>query len=164
VSFFLTRYQEDVQYMQKAIALRPQRYDYWGNLADAYRMIPSAADEATKAYRQAISLAGEQLKVNPSDTDVLSLLALYHSRTGNATRARKYLVAALNASPNDVDILRIACLVHLDAGERAESLKWLAKAVHAGYPRGQLLANPELASLRSDQEFVRLVQEAVSYN
>jgi len=163
VSFFLERFDEDVQYTQKAIALRPQKYDYWGNLADAYRMIPGDADKAHLAYKQAISLVEKQLKVNPSDTDVLSSLALYHSRVGDAGEAQQFLVRALQASPNDVDILRIACLVHLEADEKQESLKWLEKSVHAGYPREQLIANPELASLRSEPEFGRLIKEAVSF-
>jgi len=152
-----------VEYTQKAIALRPQKYDYWGNLADAYRMVRGEADKARMAYNQAISLAKKQLEVNPSDTDVLSSLALWHSRIGDLAGARKYLDAALQTSPNDVDSLRIACLVHLEAGEHQESLKWLEKSVRAGYPREQLLANPELASLRSKPEFDRLVNESVSY-
>jgi serine/threonine protein kinase/tetratricopeptide (TPR) repeat protein len=163
VSFFLGHFEEDVQYIQKAIALRPQKYDYWGNLADAYRMIPSDSNKAGITYKQAIFLAEKQLAINPNDAEVLSSLALYHSRIGDAARARKYLDAALKTSPNDVDILRIACLVHLEAGEQKESLRWLEKAVHAGYPREQLTTNPELASLRSQPEFARLVAEAVSF-
>jgi tetratricopeptide (TPR) repeat protein/TolB-like protein len=163
VSFYLGRFMEDVQYTKKAIVIRPQKYDYWGNLADAYRMIPGAADKATMAYEQAISLAQKLLAVNPSDSDVLSSLALYYSRMGDATNARRYLVQALQVSPHDVDILRIACLVHLDDGEHQESLHWLEKAVRAGYPREQLVANPELSGLRSDPEFNRLIAESVSF-
>lgn len=70
---------------------------------------------------------------------------------------------ALQINPNDVDILRIACLVHLEARESQESLKWLEKAVQAGYPREQLISNPELAALRSEPEFDRLVKQAVSF-
>jgi tetratricopeptide (TPR) repeat protein len=163
VSFFLGRFEEDVRYTQKAIALRPEKYDYWGNLADAYRMIPSEAGQASMPYKQAISLGERQLKINPSDTDVLSSLALWHSRIGDTVGARMYLGAALQASPNEGDILRIESLVHLEAGEPKESLIWLEKAVHAGYPREQLMANPELASLRSHPDFARLVGEAVSF-
>jgi serine/threonine protein kinase/tetratricopeptide (TPR) repeat protein len=163
VSFFLGRFKEDVEYTKKAIALRPQKYDYWGNLADAYRMIPGQTDEARNAYRQAISLAEKLLVVNPSDSDVLSSLAQYRSRVGDVEGARQYLARALQASPNDVDVLRIACLVHLEAREPKESLKWLEKAVKAGYPREQLISNPELVSLRSESEFGRLVAEAVSF-
>jgi eukaryotic-like serine/threonine-protein kinase len=162
-SFFLERFEDDAQYTQKAIALRPEKYDYWGNLGDAYRMIPGTAEKAKAAYKQAISLADKQLNVNPSDTDVLSSLALYHARLGDAIEARQYLTRALQGSPNDMDILRIACLVHLEAGQRQESLKWLEKSVRAGYSREQLLANPELASLRYQPDFDRIVQEAVSF-
>jgi eukaryotic-like serine/threonine-protein kinase len=163
VSFFLGRFEEDVQYTQKAIALRPQKYDYWGNLADAYRMIPGNADKAGDAYKQAISLGEKLLLVNPSDSDVLGSLAHYHSRIGDRSRSQAYLSAALQASPNDADILLTACVLHLEGGEQQESLNWLEKAVHAGYPREQLVANPDLASLRSQPEFTRLVGEAVSF-
>jgi serine/threonine protein kinase/tetratricopeptide (TPR) repeat protein len=163
VSFFLGHFEEDAQHTQKAIALRPQKYEYWGNLADAYRMIPGESSKASVTYKQAISLAEERLKINPNNTLALSSLAHYYSRTGDANRARDYLARALQARPNDVDILLIACLVHLDTGEQRESLKWLEKSVHSGYSREQLEANPELASLRSEPEFARLAEEAVSF-
>jgi eukaryotic-like serine/threonine-protein kinase len=163
VSFFLGRFEEDAQYTQKAIALQPQKYEYWGNLADAYRMIPDELNKASMTYKQAISLAEKQLIINPADTLALSSLAHYESRTGDANRARVHLNAALRYRPNDVDILLIACLIRLDSGDKHEALDWLNKAVHAGYPREQLIANPDLASLRSEAEFARLVTEAVSF-
>jgi eukaryotic-like serine/threonine-protein kinase len=163
VNFFLGRFSEDVEYMKKAIALGHQKYDYWGNLADAYRMIPGEANRASTSYKEAISLAEKLLAVNPSDSDVLSSLAHYHSRIGDRAQARAYLDAAIRNSPKDVDILLTACLVHLDAGEKTESLKWLEKAVQAGYPREQLVSNPELVSLRSEPEFIRLEGKAVSF-
>jgi len=163
MSFFLGRFEEDVRYTEKAIDVHPQKYEYWGNLGDAYRMIPGKANEARMAYTQAISLAEKELTVNPSDSDALSGLALWYSRTGEAAKGRKYLEAALQASPDDVDVLRIACLVQLEAGQQEESLKWLGKSVRAGYSREQLTTNPELASLRSQPEFTRLVGQAVSF-
>ena len=163
VNFFLGRFDEDIQYTKKAIDLKRRKYDYWGNLGDAYRMIPSEASEARVAYKQAISLAEEELTVNPKDSDALSLLALWYSRMGEAAQARKYLDAALQTNPNNVDVLRIASLVHLEAGEKQEALKWLEKSVHAGYSREQLMANPELAGLRSQSEFARIAAEAVSF-
>jgi len=163
VDFFLERFEEDVKYTKKAIELRPKKYQYWGNLADAFRMIPGKAAEANAAYKEAVLLAEEQLKVNPKDLEVLSSLALNYSRLGDGGQARKYLDLILRASPKNVDVLRIACLVHLEAGEKKESLSWLEKAVHAGYSREQLTANPELASLRSQPDFVRLIQKAISF-
>jgi serine/threonine protein kinase/tetratricopeptide (TPR) repeat protein len=163
VSFFLGRFEEDATYCQKAIELSREKYVYWGNLGDAYRMIPRDSSKSAAAYQEAIRLAEIQLKLNPSDSSVLSSLAIYYARTNDATRAEKYLDRALKASPRDVDVLRIACLVHLEAGERQEALLWLQKAVGAGYAKAQLLANPELASLRSDPQFDRLANQAKSY-
>ena len=163
VSFFLGFYDEDAKYNQGAVGLRPTKYDYWGNLADAYHMMPGHASDAAADYQQAIHLAEDQLKINPNDSDLLSSLAHYYSRTNDPAHARKYLEKALNADPQNVDVLLIACLVHLDAGERREALQSLQKAVSAGYPREQLLANPELKSLHSDPEFERLAKEAKSY-
>ena len=162
-SFYLGHFDEDVAYCKKALDLMPQKYDYWGNLADGYRMIPGQSSNAAAAYKQAIHFAEMQLKINPSDAYVLSLLATYYARTNDPSRAREYLDKALKEKPEDVDVLRIACLVYLEAGNRQEAMRWLQKAVAAGYPREQLLANPELASLHSDPQFDRLAKEAKSY-
>ena len=159
-AFYLGRYEEDARYCEKAIHLEPQKYVYRGNLADAYRMIPAEAAKAADTYRKAIALAERELQVNPHASDVLSDLALYYARVGDLPRAREYLTRALVISPGDVSTLHIACLVHLEAGERQEALKWLAKAVEAGYQKKELVADPELASLRSDPRFVQLVNEA----
>jgi eukaryotic-like serine/threonine-protein kinase len=163
VSFFLGRFEEDARLLEKAVELRPQKYDYWGNLADAYRMIPAESSKATKTYWQAIRLAKEQLEVNPKDSEALSYLALYYARVGEPAQGRTYLAKALEVSPDDWDILRIACLVHLEAGDRQEALKWLGQSVRAGYPRGMLVDDAELAGLRSDPEFARLSNEAKTY-
>jgi serine/threonine protein kinase/tetratricopeptide (TPR) repeat protein len=162
VSFFLGHFEEDVQYTQKAIALRPEKYDYWGNLGDAYHMISYGADKATVAYKKAILLAEQQLKINSDDPDVLSSLAHYYSRAGFGAESRRYLTKALQISPNDLDILLIACVIDLEGGAREQALKMLEKAVHAGYPRAQLVSNPELASLRSEPKFNQLIGEAIS--
>jgi Flp pilus assembly protein TadD len=127
-------------------------------------MIPSQSGKAAEAYVQAIRLAEAKLKINPNDSDVLSALAQYYSRTNDRENARRYLNRALKAGPQNVDVLRVACLIDLEAGNRRDALAWLRKAVTAGYPREQLLANPELRSLHSDPEFNRLAKEAISYH
>jgi serine/threonine protein kinase/tetratricopeptide (TPR) repeat protein len=163
VSFFLGHFQEAATYCLKAIELNPERYEYWGNLADAYRMIPAESRKAAEKYRQAIHLAEIQLRINPADTDVLSSLALYYSRINDPMRARKYLEASLKGKPEDVDLLLNACLVHLEEGDTKDALIWLQRAVKAGYPKEQLVANPELASLHSHPQFDHLAEQAKSY-
>ncbi len=163
VSFFLRRFEEAVDYFRKAIELNPQKYDYWGNLADSYRMITTEPGKAAEAYRQAIRLAELQLEINQSDSDVLSSLAVYHARINDRTLAEEYLNRALKTKPEDVDVLHDACLVSLERGDRRAAMVWLEKAVKAGYPKEQLIANPELTGLHSDPQFDRLAQHAKSY-
>jgi serine/threonine-protein kinase len=162
-AFYLGRYQEDVHYSELAIRLRPQQYGYWGNLADAYRLMPGGAAQAASTYRKAIALAEQQLRVNPNDAQALGRLALFYARTGEKAEAQHYLAAALKNSHDDWDTLDVACLVHLEAGERREALKWLGLAVRAGYPRPMLVADPELAGLRSEPEFASFVEKAIVY-
>jgi tetratricopeptide (TPR) repeat protein len=164
MSFYAGRFEEDVNFCQRAIKLRPEKYAYWGNLGDAYRMIPAEVDKAPQVYRRAIALAQNELTVNPNDAEVQSDLALYYARVGDPVQALDHLKKALRSLPNDVDVLRIACLVHLEAGETKEALNWLGQSVKAGYPRGQLVANPELAGLRGDPVFQQLVKEASDAN
>jgi serine/threonine protein kinase/tetratricopeptide (TPR) repeat protein len=163
VSFYLGRYEEDAAYCRKAIELQPEKYDHWGNLGDAYRMIPGKLNQAREAYHQAIHLAEVQLNVNPNDADMLSSLALYSARVGEKDKSRSYLSKSLEISPHDPDVLRIACLVHLEFSEQKAAIQWLARAVSAGYVKEQLLANPELAALRSEPGFSQLVNEAKSH-
>ena len=127
VNFFLGRFEDDVHFSQKAIDRNPEKFEYWGNLADAYRMIPAQSSKATEAYVQAIRLAETQLKINPNDSDVLIALAQYYSRTNNPVNAQRYLNRALRARPQNVDVLRVACLVHLETGGRQEALRGFAK-------------------------------------
>jgi serine/threonine protein kinase/Flp pilus assembly protein TadD len=162
-AFFLGRYEEDVHYCQMAIALRPQQYSYRGDLGDAYRMIPGESNKAASAYREAITLAEKQLEINPKDVETLSRLALYQARTGEGAQAQQNLAAALKIGRSDWSILEVACLIYLEEGDRPGAFKWLELAVRAGYPRGMLVADPELASLRSDPEFASLAAKAKTY-
>jgi serine/threonine-protein kinase len=162
-AFYMGRYEEDVHYSQEAVKMRPQQYGYWGNLADAYRLMPGEAGKAAAAYREAIILAKKQLEVNPKNAEALSRLALYYARTGEAAQAQHYLSAALKISPDGWDTLEVACLVHLAAGDRREALKWLVQAVRAGYPKAFLVADPELSELRPDPEFAKLAEQARTY-
>jgi serine/threonine protein kinase/tetratricopeptide (TPR) repeat protein len=158
--FFQGHYEEAASRYERATARGPQRYEYWGNLADAYRMVPGKPNQAVEDYRRAAALAQQQLQLNPRAPGVLGDLAYYSARLGNQAQARRYLKEALTEDPTDVDILRYACVIELEGGNRQAALNWLAKAVHAGLPRGELLADPDLASLHSDPEFTALAQQA----
>ncbi|MGD0403083.1 MAG: protein kinase [Candidatus Acidiferrales bacterium] len=163
LAFFLGRFEEDAKYTQKAIELAPDQFYHWGNLGDAYYMIPGQSTQAAAAYQQAIHLAEDQLKINPKDPNVLSYVAHYYSRMHDPVRAKQYLEQALKAPTQDPEVFLNACLVYLDSGGRDEAFVWLQKTVNAGYTREQLIANPDLKGLHSDPRFDLLVRDAKSY-
>lgn len=162
-NFFLRHYDADIADCKKAIEFVPANYGYWGNLGDAYSMIPGQSSQAADAYRRAIGFEESELKVNPNDADALSYLAHYYSRIHQPDVARKYLDKALKAAPRDVNILLIACLLEFEGGNRSQAFLYLEKAVSAGYPRQQLLANPDLDGLHSDPRFDQLAKQAKSF-
>ena len=67
---------------EKATKLDPEQYVTWGNLGAAQYYVGARSESAT-AYRKAIELATVDLKVNPSDSEVLSDIAEYYSMLGD---------------------------------------------------------------------------------
>jgi tetratricopeptide (TPR) repeat protein len=159
----LEHFEDDAKYTQKSIELEPDDFYHWGNLGDAYHMMPGQSAKAIAAYQQAIRLAEAQLKINPKDPNMLSYVAHYYSRTNDPATAKKYLAKALALPTEDPEVLLNATLVFLDSGERDKAFVWLQKTANAGYTREQLLANPDLKGLHSDPRFDRLAKDAKSY-
>jgi serine/threonine protein kinase/tetratricopeptide (TPR) repeat protein len=163
VLFFQGRFEEDARLCERATQLNPQEYALWGNLGDAYRMIPTEVDKAPGAYRHALSLAHQQLALQPNDAGILADLALYSAHIGEHSHAGQYLALALKGGSKDVQIMYNACLVSLDADDKQKSLYYLKQAVQSGYPRGQLTADPQLQELRREPMFASLVSMAKTY-
>jgi len=160
VAFFTGHYAESVRTFAKAVELEPQTYWMWGNLADAYRWTPGEKDRANATYARAISLAKLDLEVNPRDTDALSSLALYQTKSGEPERGCHSITQALAIAPKDVDLLGQAVEVYAVAGEQQKALDYLKSAVQSGYPRFEIEANPELARLRNDPRYREIMAEA----
>ena len=153
ITFFTGHYADSISPFEKAVELEPQSYQGWGNLADAYRWTPGKQDRAKATYARAIGLAEKDLEVNPRDTYALALLALYEAKSGRIEKARVLIEQALAIAPKDLDVLSEALEVYTLAGEQQKALDCLKKAVQGGYPRFELEANPELASLRNEPRY-----------
>ena len=147
---------------EKAAALAPNNYRVQRNLADAYRWAPGLAQKAPPVYRRAIELAQDQLRVNPRDPTVHSILAICWAKLGQKNKALEAIAAARRESPDDVNILFNAAQVYHLAGLRQHALKALAVAVQGGYSLAEVRAEPELAGLRSDPRYQKIVGDAAS--
>ena len=132
-------------------------YLIWGNLGEAYYYAGDRAG-AEKAYRNAIHLGEEALKINPRAPDVLKDIANYHVMLGERTLALEYLNQALAYGKSDKEILFGAALVYNRLGETGTALEWLRKAVQAGYSLTTVRESPDLDNLRNNPRYQALVQ------
>src|SRR5262249_27416790 len=96
--FFLGRYADASRDFEKAVALTPESYQGWANLADAYHW-SGQKEPAKDAYTRAIRLARSDLQVNPRGSSARSRLAVCLARTGDGEGAREEMTRALDLSP-----------------------------------------------------------------
>ena len=141
---------------QQATKLEPQQYVTWGNLGEA-RYYEGKKDEAMRAYHKAAELAGEQLKVNPRDTDVLSDASEYCAMLGDKKQALLYLEKSLQYGHSEKELLFTAAEVYNELGETGLALEWLTKAVQAGYSPSKFRDFPAFQNLANNPHFQELV-------
>ena len=154
--FFQGQYRAAVKAMEKAVELTPNNFLYWGNLGDAYRMVPEQKGKAGETYRRAIQLVTAVLKENPKDASARSSLAIYLGRTGDATGARREADSALS-EPGATAAVKFKCGLAFEAsGDRVRALEAIEAAIKSGYSMREILREPELVGLRDDSRFHRL--------
>jgi tetratricopeptide (TPR) repeat protein len=114
---------------------------------------------ATESYRRAISLAEQQLKVNPRDAVVLGDLASYHSMVGERKEALSYLDRSLQLGPGDKDLLLNAAVVYNQLHETGTALEWLSKALAAGYSRSVIETGAPFDNLHGNPRYQALMHQ-----
>ena len=77
--FFLHRYEEADRAYEQAVKLKVRDSLLWMNLGDGYYWTPGKRSQSVTAYRQAIAIAEEELRVNPKDSDAWGVLAISHA-------------------------------------------------------------------------------------
>jgi serine/threonine-protein kinase len=156
--FTMHRYTDAARTYEKAVKLDPLNYEVWGNLGDAYYWAPGQRSEAPQAYRKAISLAEEKLKVNARDANLLGYLAGYYAMLGDRAHAVPDLNRALNLAPKNPELLFNAALVHSQLGDTSLALDWLGKALAAGYSRSVVASTPNFENLNTNSRYQKLMQ------
>ncbi len=157
--FSLQRYQDAARAYEKAVKLAPADYRMWGNLADAYYWAPEMRDQAPGAYRKAISVGGESLKVNPRSHYLLGNMAYYHAMLNERGPALAYLQQALKLAPGDPNLRFKAALVYNQLGETGRALEWLVQALTAGLSPAIVRDTPNLKNLLGTSRMQELVRK-----
>jgi serine/threonine-protein kinase len=156
--FSLRRFEDAARNYERAVALDNRKYDFWGNLGDAYSWIPGQNAKAEGAYRKAIALGLAQMSINPRDPYLLVYVAGYHAMLKERKPALDYLQRALYAGSGKPEVLYNAALVHNQLGDAEQSLTWLGKALAAGYPASVVRNSPNFDNLAANPRFRGLMQ------
>ncbi len=159
--YYQHRFKEAAQTYEKTVQLNDKDYTNWGNLGEAY-YLSGERPKADTAFRKAITMAKEDLAVNPRDPQLLRSLANYHAMINDRTNALKYLNQSLEQSKVDKDALFSAAQIYNDLGDKGLALEWLGKALRAGYAPGMLRQQPDLDNLHGDARFEGLLNSTGS--
>jgi eukaryotic-like serine/threonine-protein kinase len=162
--FYLQRYSDAAQAYEQAAKLDPRDYFIQANLGDLYYSMPGKRPEAMKAYRQAIALVVEEMRVNPRNPSLFGHIAKYYAMIGERQSALDYLKRGLAMNSTNPELLFEAALVHQQLGETDQALYWLAKSLDAGFSVTNVRDEPLFVSLRSNPRFQKLIQEKAGTN
>jgi len=145
--FFLRRYEEADRSYEEAIKLNERDALLWWNLGDGYYWTPGKRDQAASAYRSAIAIAEEDVRLNPNDGPSYGILAICHAMLGEKKAALDALRRGLQFSSADPSLLFQAALVYNQFGESDKTIDWLKKAKAAGYSRTRIQDYPNFDPL-----------------
>jgi tetratricopeptide (TPR) repeat protein len=108
--FFLRRYEEADQAYAQAIKLAEKDSLLWWNLGDGYYWTTGKRSQSVAAYRKGITVAEEELRVNPNNSYSYGVLAICHAMLGEKRLALDALGSGFHLSPADPFLL--AALVY----------------------------------------------------
>ncbi len=144
---------------EKALKIDSSNYILWGNLAAAYFQIPGYNDKTYNCYKHAILIGEKDLKINPNNSQALSILASYYSMLKNKERAIQYLEKSLILSPDDIDIAERSIETYEILGMRSKALNLSEKILEKGYPISKLEKSPDLKNMLKDKRFEKLKEK-----
>ncbi|HYN14615.1 MAG TPA: protein kinase [Terriglobales bacterium] len=158
VHFYLRRFADAARAYEQAVKLDDRNYVLWGNLAEAYYWSPGERENSADAYRKALALAQEQLKVNPRDTSALGQMAMDSVMLGERKPAYEYLRRALVLAPGDPDLQLKAAVIESRLGHPDRAIAFLDKALAAGISPDVIRNAPSFDDLAKTEPWQRLLR------
>ena len=156
--FSMRKFDEAARNFEEGLKFEKNNWLSWGNLGDAYYWASGKRPQAGDAYREAVRLADEKLRVNPRDGRIWALRSTYLAMTDNKQEALASLQKSLSLAPTDPSVQFRAALVYNHFGERGRTLEWLRKALTGGFPLSFVSSMPDFDDLRSDPQFQAILR------
>ena len=157
--FFQGQYDLAASAFEKTLDLSGDTHDYlyWANLGDAFRWSENKKDEAAVAYKRALQLLQVGLNKNPKDANLKSRAALFNAKLGDLDKVQTYMDSfELTPSSPSIQLYR-AVVTYEIMSNRKKALEFLEAAIRSNYPLTEILNDPELAQLRQDPSYHRLL-------
>ncbi len=155
--YFQGLYPQSVAAFEKAVQYGANNHVVWSNLGDAYRWTPGNQQKARDAFVTALHLLNEEIRARPDDAALQSRQALYLAKQGDRANALTAADAVMTRKEKDPESLYLLAVAYELAGARAKSLTALDRAIRNGYSTEEVKADPELASLRRDVQYQRMM-------
>lgn len=157
--FFQGQYDLAASAFEKTLELSgdTHSYLYWANLGDAYRWSKNKTHEAATPYRRALQLLQLDLDRYPDDTNLKSRAAMFNAKLGNLDEAQFHMDSfELTSNSPAVELYRSVVTYEI-MSDRTNALKNLEAAMASNYPLIEILNDPELALLRQDPDYHKLL-------
>jgi len=163
--FFQGQYSLAASAFEKTLQLNGDTHDYlyWANLGDAYRWSEDKNDEAATNYRRALQLLQVELDLYPTNNNLKSRAAMFNAKLGNLDEAQLYMdsIELTSGSPS-IQLYR-AVVTYEILSNRDKALEYLEAALNSNYPLIEILNDPELALLRQDPDYHRLLAKTKNH-
>jgi tetratricopeptide (TPR) repeat protein/tRNA A-37 threonylcarbamoyl transferase component Bud32 len=156
--FFMKNYDQATKMYEKAVETTPNDEVLLGNLGDSYRW-SGHSDQAAAAYSKAISLAFQELQVNPRSAAIMGDLGLLYAKKGDAANALQYTQQARAINSDDLQLMYSEVQVKTLIGKPEDALKSLRQALEKGYSAQEAWNDPELQKLQALPQFSQLVNQ-----
>jgi TolB-like protein/Tfp pilus assembly protein PilF len=150
--YYLRRYDDAIDQLQKAINLHPSS-------GISHQLLGLVWLARSKTYTQGLSESELARKFMESDPWVTSQLGYAYAVTGRTEQAHGLLDQLLAGSGGYVRALPVA-RVYIGLGDRERAFEWLRKAVEQRDVSLMLKADPFYDDLRSDKRFDALLRAA----
>jgi eukaryotic-like serine/threonine-protein kinase len=158
--FLMRKYDEAARNFEEGLKFDKTSWLSWGNLGDAYYLVPDKRQKANDAYREAIRLADDDLRVNPRDARAWAFRATYLAMIDNKPEALASLQKAVSFAPASSSVQFRAALAYNHFGDKNLTIQWLRKALAGGLTANQVENTPDFDHLRGDPSFQAILRDA----
>lgn len=151
------KYRAAIAPLRAACKTRPEDYQAPMLLGLAYTGLGRRA-AAARAYTRALTVARQQLSINPGDVRASYVGAGCLARLGRRKTALAWAARALDLDGKDSAVqYNVGCLYAV-LGRTSDALNCLRKVVRSGWRKEWIRHDPDWTALRGMQEFAALVE------